>query len=78
MEMMKINELKEFAENHGYNTGRFLAITRNGTFEFQWIDAYYGFVLILQPKQEGFIGIKTLIDVFGEDQEYLPTIGYND
>ena len=78
MEMMKIHELKEFAENHGFNTGRFLAITKKGTFEFQWLDACYGFILVLQPKQEGFIGIRTLIDVFGEDQEYLPTIGYNE
>ena len=44
----------------------------------QWFDAYYGFVKLLQPEQneDSFITIKQLIELFGDEQKYIATIGY--
>lgn len=50
MKEMNIWQLEEFAKENGYNSGRFICINEKGVFEFQWLDAYYGFVKILQPK----------------------------
>lgn len=78
MEPMNIWELKEYAKKYGYNSGRFLCVNEKGIFEMKWLDAYYGFISVLQPepKEKGFITVKMLIKEFGENQKYIPTIGY--
>lgn len=79
MEPMNIWQLEEYAKLHsGYDCGRFIAITEKGIFEFQWYDAYYGLVKILQPEppEDGFITVKQLVELFGSEQKYMPTIGY--
>lgn len=78
MEPMNIYQLKEYAKDHGYNSVRFLCVNEKGIFEMQWLDAYYGLISVLQPepKEKGFITVKTLIKEFGENQKYIPTIGY--
>ena len=74
---MSIYELQEYAKERGYNTGRFLCICEKGIFELQWIDAYYGIIKFLQPEVEGMIMTKQMIEIFGREQKYLPTIGYD-
>lgn len=79
-EPMSIWQLEEYAkDNGGYNSGRFLFVSEKGFFEMQWLDACYGFVQILQPelKEKGFLTTKQLREFFGDDQKYLPTIGYD-
>lgn len=80
MEPMNIWELEEYAKDHGYNSGRFIAINEKGIFEMKWLDAFYGFIELLQPepKERGFFSSKDLISLFGKDQKYIPTIGYDD
>lgn len=77
METMRIYELQEYAKKNGFKTGHFLCICEKGVFEFQWVDAYYGFIKMIQPEHDGMIMVKTMIDLFGMKQEYLPTIGYD-
>lgn len=79
-EPMTIFELQKYAQEHdGYNTGRFICVSEKGLSEWKWIDAYFGFVELLQPKpkQKGFITVNQLREIFGNNQEYLPTIGYD-
>lgn len=54
-------------------------MNEKGTFEMKWLDAYYGFVIIIEPKQEkdGFVTVEKLIELFGREQKYIPTIGYD-
>lgn len=80
MKSMNIWELQEYAKDNGYNTGRFLCVNEKGIFEMQWLDAYYGLVSVLQPepKEKGFITVKQLVECFGKEQKYTPTIGYGD
>lgn len=76
---MNIWQLEEYAkENGGYKTGRFIAINEKGIFEFQWLDAYYGLVQIIKDGQaeNSFIKTSQLREIFGDDQKYFPTIGY--
>lgn len=76
---MNIWQLEEYAkDNGGYNSWRFVAINEKGIFEMKFLDAYYGLVQILQPKQDIDFFLKTsqLRELFGDDQKYLPTIGY--
>lgn len=78
---MNILELKKYAKgNGGYDTGRFICVKEGGVFEFKWLDAYFGFLWILQPRidTKGFITVEVLREMFGDDQLYLPTIGYSD
>lgn len=77
MSGMRIYELQELAKKFGFNTGRFLCINERGVFEFKWLDAFFGFVEFLEPKVKGFVKVDTLIELFGMEQEYLPTIGYD-
>lgn len=78
MEPMNIYALQQYAQDKGYNTGRFICVNDKGIFEMQWFDAYYGFVKLLQPEQneDSFITIKQLIELFGDEQKYIATIGY--
>jgi len=78
MEPMNIYSLQKYAQDKGHNTGRFLCVNDKGIFEMQWLDAYYGLVKLLQPeqKEDGFITIRQLIELFGNEQKYMPTIGY--
>ncbi len=78
MEPMSIWELQEYAKDNGYNSGRFVCVSEKGFFEMQWLDAYFGLVKILQPepKEDGFITVKQLAEVFGNEQKYVATIGY--
>lgn len=80
MEPMSIWELQEYAKDNGYDNGRFICASEKGIFEMQWLDAYYGLVKILQPepKEDGFITVKQLVEVFGNSQKYMPTIGYEE
>lgn len=79
MESMRIWDLQEYAKDNGYDSGRFICVNEKGTFEMKWLDAYYGFVIILEPKQEkdGFVTVEKLIELFGREQKYIPTIGYD-
>ena len=77
-EFMSIYDLQEYAKENGYNTGRFLCVCEKGLFELQWLDAYYGFIKFLQPEIGGTVMTKQMIEIFGKDQKYLPTIGYDD
>lgn len=75
---MNIWQLEEYAKNHnGWKTGRFIAVNERGIFEFQWLDAYYGFIQMISPKQDGFLSTKTLREIFGDDQQYIVTTGYD-
>ena len=79
MESMNIWQLQEYAKLHGGdNRGRFIGLTEKGIFEFQWLDAYYGLVKMLQPEPsvDGFITVKQLVEWYGSEQKYTPTIGY--
>lgn len=79
MEPMNIWELEEYAKTHGgHDSGRFIGLTEKGIIEFQWLDAYYGLAKILQPKPpvDGFITVKQMIEWYGSEQRYTPTIGY--
>lgn len=78
MEPMNIYALQKYAQDNGYNSGRFLCVNDKGIFEMRWLDAYYGLVELLQPepKEKGFITISQLIELFGNEQKYMPTIGY--
>lgn len=76
-EFMSIYDLQEYAKEHGYNSGRFVCVCEKGVFELQWLDAYYGFIKFLQPEVGGMIMTKQMIEIFGRDQKYLPTIGYD-
>ena len=78
--MMNIWELEDYAQKHGgYDKGRFICVNEKGLFEFQWIDAYFGFLKMLQPKEiDGFISRDQLVELFGRGQEYMPTIGYEE
>lgn len=77
--VMNIWQLEEYAKEHnGWKAGHFIAISEKGIFEFKWLDAYYGFIEMVQPKRDGFINTKTLRDFFGDEQKYVPTIGYDD
>lgn len=80
MQVMNIWELQDYAKKHGaYEKGRFICITNKGLFEFQWVDAYYGFLKMLQPKEiDGFITRDQLVELLGRDMEYIPTIGYEE
>ena len=43
------------------------------------MDAYCGFLKMLQPKElDGFITKDQLVELFGRKQEYMPTIGYSE
>lgn len=74
---MRIYELQEYAKENGYNSGKFVCVCEKGFFEFRWLDAYFGLILMIQPKAEGFLSVKQMIDLFGCDQKYFPTIGYD-
>ena len=76
MNTMDIYELQEYAKDHGFNTGHFLCNCEKGLFEFKWLDAYLGFIQSVQPEMDGFLSIKTMIELFGYQQKYIPTIGY--
>lgn len=80
MEPMSIWDLQEYAKDNGYDRGRFICVNEKGVFEMQWLDAYYGLVKILQPAQreDGFVTVKQLIELFGREQKYMPTIGYDE
>lgn len=79
-ELMDIWQLQKYAEdNGGYKSGRFLCVNENGIWEMKWLDAYFGLIEVLQlkPKERGFLSTKDLREFFGDEQKYLPTIGYD-
>lgn len=73
---MNIWELRDYAEKYGYDSGRFISVSEKGFAELKWMDAYLGLVQFLQPKIDGFVIIEQLIEIYGRNQKYLPTIGY--
>lgn len=78
MEKMNICKLQEYATEHGgYSGGKFICFNEKGIFEFEWLDAYMGLIKIVQPEIEGFVTMDTLQELFGDDQTYTPTIGYD-
>ncbi len=80
MEPMSIRKLQEYAQNHGHNSGRFIAVTEKGICEFQWLDAFFGFLQVVTNGEisKEFISVNQLEDLLGEDQKYLATVGYDD
>lgn len=52
METMNIFQFQEYAKDNGYNSGRFICVNEKGLFEFQWLDAFFGFITIVQPEQK--------------------------
>jgi hypothetical protein len=73
---MNIWELRDYAEKYGYNCGRFICASKKGFSELKWLDAYLGLIQFLQPKIDGFVTVEQLVEIYGRNQKYLPTFGY--
>ena len=79
MKEMNIWQLQEYAQkNGGFDSGRFLVFFEKGFLECQWLDAYFGFIRIVQPERDGFFTVEQFRQEFGDEQKYLPTVGYKE
>lgn len=79
-EPMNIWQLEEYAKsNNGWKSGHFVCVNEKGLFEFKWLDAYCGLIEPVQEKkaERHFIKSDQLRKFFGDDQKYIPTIGYD-
>lgn len=71
--VLNIYEIEEYAQDHGFDSCKFVAINKHGKiFQGQFIDAYYGMVEIPELG-EGFIMLSNLRKELGNDcLEFIP------
>jgi len=61
---MNIYQCQKWAEENGFDSCEFYADFPSGTFKCQWLDAYFGMILIPDVLGDSFIRVSDIDDMF--------------